>query len=128
MLNKTCIQVAEVFQTNGIISQVFVTCTSGYPLELIAKINPSITPVLEIINIQAYLESPFRYPYIIVGFTKLVKDETKILRAMGTKIITFTPNSATEYKIAIENGCYAIMTDNPNLLNDYISKTIEDNN
>jgi glycerophosphoryl diester phosphodiesterase len=90
---------------------------------LIKSIDPNISPVYEIGNISDYLHSEFHFNYILIGYSELAQEETTILKSMGTKIITFTPNSPTEYQIAIDNGCVAIMTDNPLLLRSYVSQT-----
>jgi len=128
IIYKTSIQIAKLAQTEGGTCKTFVTCTSAYPLDTIMQINPSINTVLEINNVQDYLQSSQRFSYILIGYTNLVPEESKMIRDMGTRIITFTPNTVTEYKTALENGCYAIMTDDPSLLNDYLAQTLPNEN
>ena len=126
IINKTCTKIANLTKSIDGLCNMFVTCTSGYPLELITKINPGIIAVLETSSIQTYLQSNMQFPYILIGFTGLRIEDSKIVNASGTRIITFTPNTVSEYKIALLNGCYAIMTDKPALLNDFLTQLTSD--
>jgi glycerophosphoryl diester phosphodiesterase len=123
ILYQTAIHIADLSKTVNGICKTYVTCTSASPLDTINKISPSVNAVIEISDVKTYIQYEQRFSYILMGFTELETEESAILRASGTRIITFTPNTVTEYQIAIKNGCYAIMTDNPDLLKDYLSRT-----
>ncbi len=124
IITRSAKQIAQLSKMAGGSCTTYVTCTSAFPLDTVFSYNSNVNVVIETSNIGAFISYYKRFSYLLIGYTNLKTEDSKILRAMGTKIITFTPNMVTEYQIALNNGCYAIMTDNPDLLNDYLSQTI----
>jgi glycerophosphoryl diester phosphodiesterase len=119
---KMVTQIIDAVSDKKSSCRFFAASTNIYPHQINTSLQGPLINVLETSDTKDYINSGLDYSYLLIGQTNLNNEDLHILKEKGVKIISFTSNSIIEFDISISNGCYAIMTNNPGLLKDYLEK------